>query len=177
MKTRLLLTLFGAFVAGAVALSGTAVAQGNGGGGGKGGGGGTPAPPDYGDLIILYRDDIGRPILDAGSCQQPIAFPDNVGCPIPADCNNDDPCLIPTNPETCGILTGYETCANEADFGRTNLSRASEGVLDSQLEDVVVNLAIADCTSLDPAGRPDHRGAAARDRRAGGGRARDGTAG
>jgi hypothetical protein len=156
MKTRLLLTLFGAFVAGAVALSGTAVAQGNGGGGGKGGGGGTPAPPDYGDLIILHRDDIGRPILDAGFCQQPIAFPDNVGCPIPADCNNEDPCLIPTNPETCGILTGYETCADEADFGRTNLSRASEGVLDSQLEDVVVNLAIADCTSLDPAGRMVH---------------------
>ncbi len=60
---------------------------------------------------------------------------------------------IPTDPATCAIEPAYATCANEADFGRTNLSRASESVLDSQLEDVVVNLAIADCTSLDPAGR------------------------
>jgi hypothetical protein len=41
MKNRLLLTLAGILVAGAVGLSGIALAQGNGGGGGgKGGGGG-----------------------------------------------------------------------------------------------------------------------------------------
>ena len=149
MKTRLLLTMLGAL---AVGLSGTAVAQGQGGGGG-GGGGGTPTPPDYGDLIILHRNDIGVPILDVNDCQQPIAFPENVGCPIALDCDGDDPCLIPIDADTCGIQQGYATCANEADFGRTNLSRAKEDVLDSQLEDVVVNLAIADCTTLDPAGR------------------------
>ena len=151
MKTRLLLTLFGAFVAGAVALSGTAVAQGNGGGGGKGGGGGTPAPPDYGDLIILYRDSIGKPILDENFCQQPIAFSENLACDI--DCGGADPCLIPVD-ENCAIANSNDAaCTREADFGRTNLSRAKEDVLDSQLEDVLVNLSIADCTSLDPAGR------------------------
>jgi hypothetical protein len=65
MKTRLLLTLLSALAAGAIGLSGTAVAQGQGGGGGNGGGGGGAAPPDYGDLIILHRNDFGVPELDA----------------------------------------------------------------------------------------------------------------
>jgi hypothetical protein len=86
-------------------------------------------------------------------CQQPIAFPENVGCPIPVGCDGADPCLIPTDPATCAIESAYAACAREADFGRVNLSRASDRVLAEQLQDVLVNLAIADCTSLDPAGR------------------------
>ena len=149
MKTKLLITLCGALLIGTVALSGNALAQGQGGGGGGGGGGGA-TPPDYGDLIVLYRNESGVPILDAFDCQQPTGFPENVGCPLVCDA---EPCIIPTDPDTCAIASLYATCANEADFGRVNLSRASEKVLDSQLEDVLVNLAIADCTSLDPAGR------------------------
>ena len=146
MKTKLLLTLLSALLAGTVGLSGAAFAQGGGGGGGGGGG----TPPDYGDLIILYRDSIGVPILDESSCQQPIGFTENVGCPLACD---EGPCLIPTDSATCAIEPLYASCANEADFGRVNLSRASERVLASQLQDVLVNLAIADCTTLDPAGR------------------------
>ena len=37
-------------------------------GGGGGGGGGTPAPPDLGDLIILYRAPNGVPYLTGDSC-------------------------------------------------------------------------------------------------------------
>lgn len=143
MKTKRLYTLIGALAAGTLALSGNAIAQGNGGGGGA-------VRPDYGDLIVLHRDETGVPILDAFDCQQPKGFPEKLGCPLVCDA---EPCLIPTDPDTCAIEPAYATCANEADFGRVNLARASEKVLDSQLEDVLVNLAIADCTSLDPAGR------------------------
>jgi hypothetical protein len=159
MKNKLLLTLVGALVTGALTLSGNAIAQGNGGGGGGGkGGGGVPEPPDYGDLIILYRDAGGVPIVDAAMCQQPIAFPENVGCPDEGLIWNDidDVWLVPTDPATCAIDPLYATCVEEADFGRVNLSRASDRVLASQLQDVLVNLAIADCTSLDPAGRMVH---------------------
>jgi len=148
MKTRLSITLLGAFLIGTFGLSGGALAQGNGGGGGGGSG---AVPPDYGDLIILYRDEIGVPILDVNSCQQPIGFPENVGCSLVCE---EEPCLIPiVDSDTCAIASIDASCTSEADFGRVNLSRSSDRVLASQLQDVLVNLAIADCTTLDPAGR------------------------
>jgi hypothetical protein len=158
MKTKLLLTLIGAFAIGAVGLSSDTLAQGRGGGGGGGGGGGTPEPPDYGDLIILYRDAGGVPILDAAMCQQPLAFPENVGCPDEELIWDEvgEVWLAPTDPATCALEPEVATCVEEADFGRVNLSRASDRVLASQLQDVLVNLAIADCTSLDAAGRMVH---------------------
>jgi len=147
MNKRLLISLFGYLLAGTLSLSGTALAQGNGGGGG---GGGASETPDYGDQVILYRDEIGKPILDDFSCQQPLAFPENVGCEVVC---NSEPCLIPIDTATCSIPFEHATCAKEADFGRTNVARADEDVLDFQLEDVLIKLAIADCASLDPAGR------------------------
>ena len=152
MKTRLMLTLIAALAAGAICLSGDALAQGKGGGKGGGGGGGGAAPPDYGDLIILYRDYRGVPILDENQCQQPIGFPSDT-CDLVCE---EEPCLVPVDPVTCAIDMSYATCTAEADFGRTNLSRSSDDVLASQLEDVILNLSIADCTSLDPAGRMVH---------------------
>jgi len=158
MKTRLLLSLFGALLIGTVGLTGgdafaKKVCDDGSSPPCNGGGGGGGTAPDYGDLIILYRDATGVPILDAFDCQQPIGFPANVGCPAAGLLEVDGALVIPTDPDTCAIEPTYATCANEADFGRINLSRATEKVLDSQLEDVLVNLAIADCTSLDPAGR------------------------
>ena len=167
MNTRLLITLCGAFLMGTVMLNGDALAQGGGGpGGGGGGGDGDVTPPDYGDLIILYRDDGGVPLLDGNSCQQPIGFPD------PEFCNQDDDehpyyapllrdpldevWLVPVNPATCAVDTAYAACTDEVNFGRTNTARSSDAVLESQLEDVIIGLAIADCTTLDPAGRMVH---------------------
>ena len=109
MNTRLLISLFGYVFAGAIGLSGTALAQDD---------IDLLEQQDYGDLVILYRDASGIPILDETSCQQPIAFPENVGCPIPLDCDGADPCLIPIDTATCSIPFEYATCANEADFGR-----------------------------------------------------------
>jgi hypothetical protein len=159
MKTRLLLTLLGALAVGAVGLSSDTLAQGHGGGGGGGGGGSGAVPPDYGDLIILYRDEAGVPITTPltaeglGQCQQPIAFIENVGCPAAGLIDIDGVKVIPVDPATCAIDPQYASCTQEADFGRVNLSRASERVLASQLQDVLVNVAVADCTSLDAAGR------------------------
>jgi hypothetical protein len=148
MNKRLLLSILGYLVAAILGLSGTALAQGGGGGGG--GGGDTSETPDYGDQVILHRNEIGVPILDDFSCQQPLAFPENVGCEVVCD---DDPCLIPIDTSTCTIPFEHATCANEADFGRTNVARADDDVLDFQLEDVLIKLATADCKTLDPAGR------------------------
>jgi len=161
MKTKLLQTLCGALLAGTLVLGGSAFAQGNGGGGGGpggGGGGGDATPPDYGDLIILYRDEWGKPFVDANMCQQPIGFPDPDLCPAEGLIWNDtdDVWLVPTDPNTCAIDTAHAACTDEADFGRTNTARSSDEVLESQLEDVIIGLAIADCTTLDPAGRMVH---------------------
>jgi len=116
------------------------------------GDGGDNEPPDFGDLIILHRDESGVPILtnETDLCQQPIAFPSDT-CLL--DCDGLDPCLVPVNPDTCGVVAGYESCTREVDFGRVNEARSPETVFETQLEDVVVNLATADCITLDPAGR------------------------
>ncbi len=180
MKTRLLLTLLGALAAGAVGLSGTAVAQGQGGGGGRGGG--PPADgaeaPDFGDLIILYRDVYGVPIPSdpvdvpdpetgalvlGGQCWQPIADVDFSydGWVVPADrvvvpaesTAVDGGWLIPVDQYNCAVEAFFGAYTREVDFGRINEARSPASVFEGQLEDVVIKLATADSTSLDPAGR------------------------
>jgi hypothetical protein len=145
-------------------------------GAGNGGGGGGEIT-DFGDLIILYRDDYGVPIpspemqvedpetgewVDGGLCWQPLAFnfsdppdPANVVCP--------DDCVTVSIPEgeivvavdqyTCGVAAGCSGCTQEVDFGRVNEARSPDTVFESQLDDVIVNLSTADCLTLDPAGR------------------------
>ncbi len=152
MKTRLLLTLLSALAAGAIGLSGTAVAQGQG-GGGKGGG--TQEPPDYGDLFILYRDVWGVPFLTEDDCQQPLAAEPFEGCiqkpgtTDPADC-----LIIPVDPATCSVEGPYAIYTQEVDFGRINEARSPAAVFETQLEEATLTLATAGCVSLDPAGRP-----------------------
>jgi len=185
MKTRLLLTLLSALAAGAIGLSGTAVAQGQGGGGGGGpgggGGGGDAVEPDYGDLIILYRNDDGVPVpsasvlvpnpesglmVDGGLCWQPttadpaflLAFDawvpplDRVVLPTLLT-EFDGRYVIPVDQYTCGVEGIFGSYTEEIDFGRINQARSPESVFEAQLEDVVIKLATADSTSLDPAGR------------------------
>ena len=147
---------------GAFALVGGAHgAPGNGKGGGGGGGGGdgdAGEPPDYGDLVILYRNESGVPELTGDSCQQPIAFPSDT-CLIDEEtfgCAEYDgeACLtwlVPVDPATCAVtVTG---CTHEIEFGRTNSARAPATVFEAQLEDVVVKLATADQIGLDASGR------------------------
>ena len=139
----------------------------------SGGGDDGGAAPDFGDLIILYRDINGVPIpspettatdpdglpAPGGLCWQPIAFnvsdePDTL---CPTSCVVDS---VPTgtgvvdvNQYNCGVAEGCSGCTQEVDFGRINAVRSPDDVFDRQLEDVIVNLTTADCVTLDPAGR------------------------
>ena len=118
-------------------------------------GGGGGEAPDFGDLIILYRDLSGVPYLTADSCQQPLPSDtcDTTACVlvpgVPAGAD-----VIPVDPATCAVTTAAcATCTEEVDFGRVNEARSPDAVFDAQLADVIVNLATADCRTLDPAGR------------------------
>lgn len=141
-----------------VVLPSSVMAQKGKGGNGGGGGGGTAGSPDLGDIFVLYRDADGIPILTLDSCQQPLAAP---GIALPAigtypGCTPSSPtasCIVPVDPATCAVATGYETYTQEVDFGRTSVIRSPVSVLTTQLEEAVVRLATADCVTLDPAGR------------------------
>jgi len=120
------------------------------------GGGEEVVTPDYGDLIKLYRNENGIPILTDEKCWQPLP---KDSCPL--DCElvsgvngpTNDVMVIPVDPATCAIVEACAPCAQEVDFGRMNEARSSEEVFAAQLADLVVNLATADCVTLDPAGR------------------------
>ncbi len=137
-----------------------------------GGGGGGGAAPDFGDLIILYRDDNGVPIpspavqvpdpetgllVDGGRCWQPIAFnvDDTALCPASCvvDSNPAGESVVDVDQYNCGVVAGCSGCTQEVEFGRINAARSPDEVFDRQLEDAVINLSTADCVTLDPAGR------------------------
>jgi hypothetical protein len=130
---------------------------GNGGGNGSGNESESGnSPPDYGDLFVLHRDMEGIPILTEELCQQPIAAASFTGCinvPAGEGVNEDQCLLIPVDPATCTVLPEYAIYTQEVEFGRISVARAPETVLESQLEDALLNLSTAGCTSLDPAGR------------------------
>ena len=140
-------------------------------------GGGGEEVPDYGDLIILLRTDDGVPVpspavmvpdpetgemVDGGLCWQPIAavdFPydgwdpgDRVVVPT-VSTPVDGGWLIPVDQYNCSVEAQFSTFTQEVDFGRINQARSPDSVFASQLEDVLIKLATADSTSLDPAGR------------------------
>ena len=136
----------------------------------SGGGDDGGAAPDFGDLIILYRDVDGVPIpsdpdqvpdpetgdlVDGGLCWQPIAFnvDDQTLCPQDCVVDTTTPATVSVNQYNCGVAEGCSGCTQEVDFGRINAVRSPDDVFDRQLEDVIVNLATADCVTLDPAGR------------------------
>jgi hypothetical protein len=91
-------------------------------------------------------------MVDAGQCQQPIAAAGVTfdGCVMNS---TGEFCLIPVDQITCAVLADYAAYTQEVDFARMNVARSPEAVLERQLADVVVNLATADCITLDPAGR------------------------
>ena len=164
---RTLITTIAAVFIGSFGLVGSVYAApgGGGGGGGKGGGGGggggdAAEPPDYGDLVILYRDYRGVPELTGDDCQQPVAFEsDTCAAYETFECvefNPDDgeTCLtrvVPVDAATCAVTVAG--CTHEIEFGRTNSARAPASVFEAQLEDVVVKLATADEIGLDASGR------------------------
>jgi hypothetical protein len=114
--------------------------------------------PDYGDLFIVYRDAGGVPILkefDEGvSCLQPVAEAPWDDCETVPEGEHEGKCLVPVDPETCGVIAEYAIYTQEVDFGRINEARSSDEVFASQLEEVIINLSTSGCLDLDAAGRP-----------------------
>lgn len=110
-------------------------------------------PPDYGDLFILYRDAGGLPILTADGCIQPVSEDTWEACATVPDGEHAGKCLVPVDPDTCGVIGEYAIYTEEVDFGRINEARAPAEVLEAQLNEVILNLATAGCVDLDPAGR------------------------
>lgn len=110
-------------------------------------------PPDYGDLMILYRDAGGLPILTADDCAQPVSEDVWEGCATVPDGEHAGKCFVPVDPDTCAVVGEYAIYAEEVDFGRINEARAPADVFDAQLNEVILNLATAGCIDLDPAGR------------------------
>ena len=168
MRTRTFtFTLVAALVA-LLTFSGSGFAKGPGGGGG---GSGDAEIPDYGDLIKLYRDVDGVPIpspllvgefedpetgewVDGGLCWQPLAFNvDTDLCPEQCVVVTTTPATVAVNQFNCGVADGCSACTQEVEFERINSARSPASVYESQLADVIVNLATADCVTLDPAGR------------------------
>jgi len=167
MKRTFIFTVAAALM-GMLAYSGVGFAAPGGDPGPPDDGGG--AAPDFGDLIILLRDEYGVPIpsdatlvedpetgelVDGGLCWQPIAFnvDDDVLCPTDCQVTTTTPTTVDVDQYNCAVATGCSGCTQEVDFGRINEARSPEEVFASQLEDVVVTLATADCRTLDPAGR------------------------
>lgn len=139
-----------ALLAGSLAIGDVSAAP----GGGNGGGGNGSPPVDFGDLVKLYRDVNGVPHLTADSCVQPLpsAACDTNVCTLVDSVPSGTP-VVPVDPATCAVTAECAACTEEVDFGRINEARSPAAVFDSQLADVVVSLATADCVSLDPAGR------------------------
>jgi len=111
MKARMFVFTLATALIGLLAFSSGALAAkpldtGNGDGSGN-------EPPDYGDLVILYRDQDGIPYLTPEGCQQPIAF---VSDTCPMECVVGGPGLVAVDPDTCAVTLGCETCTQEVDF-------------------------------------------------------------
>lgn len=131
-----------------------------------------PPTPDLGDLVKLYRNGDGVPILTTpndpscetattGCCHQPLASA-SVEC---NDLEAQGQCVTTISeeirvvsgidPVTCAVDPACAPCIMETDFGRTNVIRSSPDVFDAQMEEVIRNLQLSQCVpTLDPAGRP-----------------------
>ena len=120
--------------------------------------------PDLGDLIRLYRDERGVPIVTPGAggtscedhsegcCLWPLALADD----CPDECKDDVGRIHvgAIDPVTCAVNSTCAPCVVETDFGRTSVIRSPPSVLDDQLSEVIRNLMLSPCApELDPAGR------------------------
>jgi len=131
---------------------------------------GSEEPPDLGDMVKLYRDEDGVPILtppdpdcdaeSSGCCHQPLASDSIEGdaADLEFDCVTEiDGTRVITNIDQylCAVNPNCSPCLLEVDFGRSNVIRTSPDVFDSQMDEVVRNLQLSQCVpTLDAAGRP-----------------------
>ncbi|MCK2184714.1 hypothetical protein [Halomonas getboli] len=105
-------------------------------GGGQGSGGGGKGG-DYGDIVIVLRDDAGNPILDENGNIQPC---------LVAGCTEDDPTTYTQLVESEEGDFELPDGVIPVEFGRLNVARSPDSVIEHSLAEL---LAKFDGTSID----------------------------
>jgi len=119
----------------------------------------------YGDLYVILRDENGLPIYDAHGCIQPISSTSGF---VSIDTSDGtltivavagEPFSLATYTDTAGDLVECElteemaTWVQAVDFGRLNLGRAPDSVINHALDEAINKMNLATDFDLDPAGR------------------------
>ena len=108
----------------------------------------------HGDLYVVYRTPDGTPITTDQGFLQPIAYYDDGTMVLD---ENGDPVLLELNEEGEVVegqtYEGQPIRPEEVEFGRTNVGRAPDAVLEHALDEALSKLAEADEWSFDAAGR------------------------
>ncbi|UCH47392.1 MAG: hypothetical protein JSU95_15120 [Betaproteobacteria bacterium] len=132
----------------------------DGAGGGRPPGAGTPKGDLYGDMVVLFRDENGEPILVDGFLQVVAFIYDDVGNFLPLTDSLGNPVAIPYNEEgdlvTQMTVDGvtYAVYPAEVEFGRLSVARSPSRVLDHALDEALSKLtAPAAVVELDDSGR------------------------
>jgi hypothetical protein len=133
----------------------------DGAGGGRPPGAGTPKGDLYGDMVVLFRNDNGEPILNDDGTLRVVAYIyDDVGNFLPLTDSNGNLVAIPYNEEgdlvsqmTLDGVT-YTVYSAEVEFGRLSVARSPSRVLDHALDEALSKLTAPSVViGLDPTGR------------------------
>ena len=119
----------------------------------------------YGDLYVILRDENGVPILSADGCIQPISAVTDSTTIVTQDGDLEiivfegEPFALPSYTDTAGDLVECEltedmaTWVQAVDFGRLNLGRAPDSVINHAFDEAINKMNAASAFDLDPAGR------------------------
>lgn len=131
----------------------------------------------YGDLYVILRDENGVPILNTVTLDVPETGEENVSCiqpisavtdsveietwdgPLPIDAYAGEPFALPSYIDIAGDLVECElteemaTWVQAVDFGRLNLGRAPDAVIEHAFDEAINKMNAATAFALDPAGR------------------------
>lgn len=136
---------------------------------GKGPGGGGEIPDTgelYGDLYVILRDEGGVPMLDDYGCIQPISSTNGTvildtygGGTLTIEALEGEPFTLATYTDTAGDLVECELTeamaewAQAVDFGRLNLGRSPDDVINHAFDEAIKNMNLATAIETDPVGR------------------------
>ena len=134
------------------------------GGGGQPPGAGTKKGDDYGDMVVLLRDENGEPILIDGLVQVIAYVYDDAGSLVPLRDKDGNLVTIPyvdgelattiDLPDAGGVITTYEVYGAEVDLGRLSVSRSPTKVLQHSLDEALAKLTTPNAViALDASGR------------------------
>ncbi|HET6445237.1 MAG TPA: fibronectin type III domain-containing protein [candidate division Zixibacteria bacterium] len=119
----------------------------------------------FGDLYVILRNESGVPMLDVDGCVQPISSMDGIAEVNTADgvititAVEGEPFTLATYTDTAGDLVECELTeamadwAQAVDFGRLNLGRAPQEVIDHAFDEAIKAMNDSTAIGIDPVGR------------------------